>query len=51
MQLTPHEKIIDEDKFLDWNKSVANGMSSRKKSILAKPYIDRVKLYEKIKSK
>lgn len=51
MQLTPHEKIVDEEKFLDWNKSVANGMSKRKRSRLAKPYVDRVRLYEKIKSK
>lgn len=50
MKINNAETIIDEDKFLEINKSVANAMWKRGEKRLAQPYINRVKIYEKIKN-
>lgn len=48
MYLNPWEKIIDEEKFLEANKSTANFYWNKSRKI-SMPYYNRVKLYEKIK--
>jgi len=46
MNISPHEKIIDEEKFLESHK---NAIKRYGDSIIGKTYKDRLEAYERIK--